>query len=221
VDVSRSKKQGARRSLYRAGALVALCAGLTACSSPPADPAVEFARTLEAARAAKDEAFRNQPNQPVPPERHGEFLPLKYFPPDQDYQVPASFKPGASRTPVKIPTSTGKLRDMEVVGTLEFTLKGQKLAVLALTEAGTPPDRLFVPFTDATSGTDTYGAGRYLEIERSITGIYVIDFNLAFHPFCYYNSTYDCPFPPAQNRLPLPIRAGEKMGRAAALPRTP
>jgi uncharacterized protein (DUF1684 family) len=100
---------------------------------------------------------------------------------------------------------------MEVVGTLEFTLKGQKLAMLALTEAGTPPNRLFVPFTDTTSGTETYGAGRYLEIERSATGIYVIDFNLAFHPFCYYNSSYDCPYPPAQNRLPIPIRAGEKI----------
>jgi uncharacterized protein (DUF1684 family) len=194
---------------------------VAACSSQPADPAAHYAQTIATARAHKDAAFRNQPDEPIPPAQYGQFLPLSYFPPDQDYQVPASFKPSASRTPVKIPTSTGKLRDMEVIGTLEFTLKGQKLSVLALTEAGTPPDRLFVPFTDTTSGIDTYGAGRYLEIERSATGIYVIDFNLAFHPFCYYNSSYDCPYPPAQNRLPLPIRAGEKMGRAAALPRTP
>jgi hypothetical protein len=200
-----------RSSRAVAAAVFAVVLLVSACSSTPADPAAQYAQTLATARAHKDDAFRNQPNEPVPPAQYDEFLPLKYFPPDQDYQVPASFKPGASRTPVKIPTSTGKLRDMEVVGTLEFTLKGQKLAVLALTEAGTPPDRLFVPFTDATSGTETYGAGRYLELERSVTGIYVIDFNLAFHPFCYYNSTYDCPFPPAQNRLPLPIRAGEKM----------
>jgi uncharacterized protein (DUF1684 family) len=204
-----------------AAALLASVLLLSACSSQPADPAAQYAQVIATARAHKDEAFRNQPNEPVPPAQYDQFLPLKYFPPDQDYQVPASFKPSASRTPVKIPTSTGKLRDMEVVGTLEFTLKGQKLSVLALTEVDTPPDRLFVPFTDATSGTETYSAGRYLEIERSTTGIYVIDFNLAFHPFCYYNSTYDCPYPPAQNRLPLPIRAGEKMGRAAALPRLP
>jgi hypothetical protein len=190
---------------------------LAGCSSQPADPAAAYAQALAAARAHKDEAFRNQPNQPIPPEKYGEFLPLKYYPPDQEYEVPASFKPSTARTPVKIPTSAGKLRDMEVVGTLEFTLKGQKLAVLALVEAGTPPDRLFVPFTDLTSGTETYGAGRYLEIDRSATGVYVVDFNRAFHPFCYYNSDYDCPFPPAQNRLPLPIRAGEKLNQPVAL----
>ncbi len=213
MDVIRSKKQEARRSPCPAAALVALCAGLTACSSPPADPAVEFARTLEAARAAKDEAFRNQPNQPVPPERYGEFLPLKYFPPDPEYAVPASLKPITVRTPVQMPTSTGKIRDMELVGLLEFTLKGQKMALGAFVEAGSPPDRLFVPFTDLTSGTETYDAGRYLEMDRSATGIYVVDFNRAFHPFCYYNSSYDCPFPPAQNRLPVPIHAGEKLAR--------
>jgi uncharacterized protein (DUF1684 family) len=204
-----------------AAAVLAAVLLVTACSSQPADPAAHYAQTLATARAHKDDAFRKQPNEPIPPAQVDPFLPLSYFPPDQDSQVPASFKPSTSRTPVKIPTSTGKLRDMEVVGTLEFTLKGQKFAMLALTEADTPPDRLFVPFTDATSGTETYGAGRYLEIERSATGIYVVDFNLAFHPFCYYNSNYDCPYPPAQNRLTIPIRAGEKMSRPAALPRIP
>lgn len=106
---------------------------------------------------------------------------------------------------------------MEVVGTLAFTLKGQALSLVALVEAGTPPDRLFVPFTDLTSGTETYAAGRYLELDRSATGVYVIDFNRAFHPFCYYNADYDCPYPPPQNRLPVPIRAGERL----AAPVTP
>ncbi len=213
MDASRSKKQEAGRSLWNAAALVALCAALMACSSQPEDPAAEFARTLESARAAKDEAFRHQPSQPVPPERFGEFLPLQYFAPDPEYAVPASLKPVAVRTPVQMPTSTGKIRDMELVGILEFTLKGQKLALGAFVEAGSPPDRLFVPFTDLTSGTETYEAGRYLEMDRSATGVYVVDFNRAFHPFCYYNSAYDCPYPPAQNRLPVPIHAGEKLAR--------
>jgi uncharacterized protein (DUF1684 family) len=188
-----------------------------ACSSQPADPAADYAETMASARARKDEAFRTQPNEPIQPERVAEFLPLKYFPPDQDYAVPASLKPLAVRMPVKIPTSTGQVRDMEVVGMLEFTLKGQKLALAALVEAGTPPDRLFVPFTDVTSGTETYAAGRYMELERSATGVYVVDFNRAFHPFCYYNASYDCPYPPPQNRLPMPIRAGERL----ALPLAP
>lgn len=202
------------RAAGRASIALALLAAIVvapACSTAPADPDAQYAATLLAARAAKDAAFRNQPDRPVPPARFGEFLPLKYFAPDPDYSVPASFRPVSVRTPVQIPTSTGKIRDMEVVGILEFTLKGQKLALGAFVEAGEAPNRLFVPFTDLTSGKETYAAGRYLEIDRSATGVYVIDFNTAFHPFCYYNASYDCPYPPPQNRLPVPVRAGERV----------
>ena len=71
--------------------------------------------------------------------------------------------------------------------------------------------RLFVPFGDLTNGSETYPGGRYLELERTATGIYDLDFNRAYHPFCYYNATYDCPYPPRENRLAIPVRAGEKM----------
>ena len=187
---------------------------LAACSSGTADPNAGYAATLQAERAAKDAAFRRQVNQPIPAARMDELLPLKYFPPDPGYAVPASFTPAATRTPLQIPTSTGQIRAMEVVGTLEFTLKGQALSLTALVEAGTPPDRLFVPFTDLTTGTETYEAGRYLEIARTATGIYTIDFNRAFQPFCAYNHEYDCPFPPPSNRLAVPVRAGEKLAHS-------
>ena len=141
-------------------------------------------------------------------------LPLKYFPADLSYVVPASFAPAATRTPLQIPTSTGQMRAMELVGTLEFTLKGQALSLGALAEVGTPPDRLFVPFTDLTSGTETYDAGRYMELDRTATGIYTIDFNRAFQPYCAYNQSYDCPFPPPSNRLTVPVRAGEKLAQS-------
>jgi uncharacterized protein (DUF1684 family) len=68
-----------------------------------------------------------------------------------------------------------------------------------------------VPFRDLTSGTETYHAGRYLDLERTPTGLYNIDFNRAYHPYCYYNSKFDCPYPPAENRLVIPIRAGERL----------
>ena len=71
-----------------------------------------------------------------------------------------------------------------------------------------------MPFTDLTSGAETYAAGRYLELDRTATGIYTIDFNRAFHPYCYYNDTYDCPYPPPSNRLPTPVRAGEKLAQS-------
>ena len=69
---------------------------------------------------------------------------------------------------------------------------------------------LFVPFADPTSGKETYPAGRYLDLPPTPTGIYAIDFNKAYNPYCAYNDTYECPFPPPSNRLKLEIRAGEK-----------
>jgi uncharacterized protein (DUF1684 family) len=75
--------------------------------------------------------------------------------------------------------------------------------------------RLFVPFSDLTSGTETYPAGRYLDLERTATGLYLVDFNRAYHPYCYYDPSYDCPFPPPENRLAVPIRAGERLKETA------
>ena len=73
------------------------------------------------------------------------------------------------------------------------------------------PDRLFVPFTDITTGAETYPGGRYLDLDRTATGIYQIDFNQAYHPFCYFDDRYDCPYPPPENRLGVPLRAGERL----------
>ena len=110
-----------------------------------------------------------------------------------------------------MPTSTGKIRKQQRVGVLEFTLKGQPLTLGAFVEAGADINRLFVPFSDMTSGTETYAAGRYLELDRTASGVYTVDFNKAYNPYCYYNADFDCPYPPRESRLPLPIRAGERL----------
>jgi uncharacterized protein len=115
---------------------------------------------------------------------------------------------------LQMPTSTGKIRDIQRVGNLVFTLKGQPLKLAAFLEDGS--NRLFVPFSDLTSGTETYQAGRYMNLDPTPTGIYSVDFNVAYHPYCYYNAEYDCPYPPAENRLSVPIRAGERLRKADA-----
>ena len=100
---------------------------------------------------------------------------------------------------------------MERVGVLEFVLNGQPMTLAAFVEEGTRRiETLFVPFADQTTGTETYSAGRYLDLHPTATGIYSIDFNRAYNPYCAYNDTYECPFPPASNRLKLAVRAGEK-----------
>ena len=196
-------------------ALALVClAGLAAagCRDGAAPQKTDYAGEVAAARAAKDAALGDPSDSPIQAERRGEFLPLAYFPPDAAYIVPASLKPATAREVVRMPTSTGETRNMDRVGKLEFTLKGQLLSLGAFVESGSADvSRLFVPFTDLTSGTETYAAGRYLDLDRTRTGLYVIDFNRAYHPYCYYNPQYDCPYPPPENRLPVPVRAGERV----------
>ncbi len=195
-------------ALVSIGILVA-----TACGGPaPSDPASYIDR-LRADRAAKDEAFREAPDSPVPPGRRDELLPLSYFPPDPTYNVAAVLRaPSTPQPVVEMPTSTGLRRQMTRIGVLEFTLKGQVLSLSAFVEAGAPArDQLFVPFTDMTTGTEVYPGGRYLDLDRTVTGIYQLDFNVAYHPFCYYDVRFDCPYPPPENRLPTPVRAGERL----------
>ncbi len=191
--------------------VLALLLLVSACEPAPLEDEAGFARTTDAFRAAKDQSF-TQSDSPVPPVKQPSVLPLAYFPPALAYKVPAALRVDTSTPPIEMLTSTGQKRMMQRVGRLEFSLKGQSLSLGAFVEAGSSGmDRLFVPFTDLTSGSETYPAGRYLDLDRTPTGIYIVDFNRAYNPYCYYNATYDCPYPPRENRLTIPVRAGERM----------
>jgi uncharacterized protein (DUF1684 family) len=185
---------------------------LSACSSGPSAPDDgDYEERLAAARIAKDQQFREASDSPVPKEKRDAFLPLPYFPVDPAYTVPAALKLSDDRPVFEMPTSTGALRKMQLVGTLEFTFEGERRSLGAFVEDGTQQiTNLFVPFADLTTGMDTYAAGRYLDIEPTTTGYYTIDFNRAYNPYCAYNATYECPFPPPSNRLNVAIRAGER-----------
>jgi uncharacterized protein (DUF1684 family) len=190
---------------------LAFLMALSVAACVPGPGVEDYAGTITANRALKDESFRSSSDSPIPPEKKSALLPLAYYPVDEAYAVPAEIEMSQDRSRLKIPTSTGKLRDYERLGTLRFSLKGQRMQLTAFSEVGQRVSRLFVPFADATSGEETYAAGRYMELDPTATGIYVVDFNGAYHPFCYYNEEYDCPFPPAENRLDVPIRAGERL----------
>ena len=177
---------------------------------------VSYVDSINEWHAVKDQFMQHSPDSPIPPDRRASFPPLPYFPIEPDYHVPASLSVARSDQVLEIPTSRGERRPHNRVGKLSFTLKGQLLALTAFVEVGQEDmRRLFVPFGDLTNGTETYPGGRYLELERTATGIYDLDFNRAYHPFCYYNPKYDCPYPPRENRLSIPIRAGERMGPAS------
>jgi uncharacterized protein (DUF1684 family) len=189
------------------------CVLLVACSSPRPDDPESYVATIGELRAAKDAQFQSAAD-PIPASRKAEFLPLAYYPIDPEYHLSAALKPAADRATVMMPTSSGQLRRMVRLGTLEFTLKGQPMTLSAFTEGDV--NRLFVPFGDQTNGGETYNAGRFLDLDRTATGLYELDFNRAYIPYCYYNASFECPFPPAENRLKVPIRAGERMKPAGS-----
>jgi uncharacterized protein (DUF1684 family) len=191
--------------------LILAAAFAAACSSGPSAPDdKDYLQEIAEHRAQIDKAFREQPDEPIPVNLRDKLLPLRYYEVDPGYAVPAALKLADERPVIEMPTSTGKLRRHQRVGVLEFTLQGQPMTLGAFVEEGQALETLFVPFADQTTGSETYPAGRYLELHPTSTGFYMVDFNRAFNPYCAYNNTYDCPFPPPSNRLKVAIRAGEK-----------
>jgi uncharacterized protein (DUF1684 family) len=195
--------------------LVAVSAA--ACGNePPGEK--DYVGRINAARSAKDADFQRLP-APVPDNRKAELLPLVYYPVDPSYNVPAELKPSSESPTLTMPTSSGEMRPMRRVGALEFTLNGKPLRLTAFVEAGAPDvNHLFVPFRDLTTGKETYEAGRYLDLDRTVTGLYELDFNLAYNPNCYFSPMYSCPIPPAENHLQVEVRAGERMKKSEGKP---
>jgi uncharacterized protein (DUF1684 family) len=171
-----------------------------------------YEEQILAFRGGKDEFFRSADTSPIPHERRHHYPGLRYFDPDVRFRID-----GLRLTPEVDPTSTteivtsdGKSRNAWRVGSLDFTVPGGRASLAAYAFEPGPVTELFIPFRDATSGGETYGAGRYLDLEPEDDGSYALDFNLAYNPWCAYAPQYSCPLPPRENWLPFAIAAGEK-----------
>jgi hypothetical protein len=158
-------------------------------------------------RQQKDAFFKRHPHSPIPAAERAKFAGLRYYNYNPDlvfHLMPEEFE---EKQPVQMQTSTGDVQDYLRWGRIHFEVNGE---TVALTLYFSPRSgHFFVPFMDATSGKETYGAGRYLDPDLNPDGTMDIDFNLAYAPYCAYNEHYSCPVPPAENRLKVPIRAGE------------
>ncbi|HEY7984120.1 MAG TPA: DUF1684 domain-containing protein [Ktedonobacterales bacterium] len=182
-------------------------------SQPP--DATSYVADLNDTRREKDEFFARSPHSPMPREQRGSgFLGLSYFPPDLAYRVAARVEPIEPPEMVRLATSTGEPRAMVRFARLRFQIAGVELALTGFAQPNEyEPDELFIPFQDATSGQATYGAGRYLDVALERDGdatTALLDFNLAYNPYCAYSPSYSCPVPPRENRLSAPINAGER-----------
>jgi len=140
------------------------------------------------------------------------FDSLKFFPADIRYRIKAKLKPIETKKVVILSTSDGKEQKYLEYAFAEFELDGvqNQLLILEIMETGPQRGKLFLAFSDETSGRETYGAGRYLDVKKVPAAKTVeLDFNLAYNPYCAYNDKYSCPFPPKENLLKVAIRAGE------------
>lgn len=162
---------------------------------------------LEKLRKHKDEFFRSDAHSPLSKEQKRAFKGLKYFPENPALRFDVEVEPFGEHMHVHMQTSTGDVQEYVKYGTFRFKVDGQpaELTVYVSEDGGA-----FVPFVDATSGTETYGAGRYMELEHHGGSRFHVDFNLAYNPWCVYSPEYSCPIPPKENRLQVAIRAGEK-----------
>ena len=175
---------------------------------------VEYKDAIEGFRLDKDEFFKTDPRSPLPESERAAFTGLPYYPVDEGLAFEDRvLEPYTGDEPsnFQIPTSDGKLRPAHRAGILRFELDGEPRQLTAYTFDGGDGQSLFVPFLDQTSGSETYGAGRYLDLEPEADGTYALDFNLAYHPSCVYDAKFSCPLTPAENRLPVRIEAGERL----------
>jgi uncharacterized protein (DUF1684 family) len=173
-----------------------------------------YARALGSYRRSRDAAFAEEAGSPLLPKDRAQFHGLRYFPPDLRYRLEglaAEPYAGQESPAFVMQTSDRQPRPARRVATLRFELDGRPLALHAYAFADSEPGSLFVPFTDGTSGHETYAAGRYLDLEPEDDGSYTLDFNLAYHPLCVYSPFFSCPIPPPENRLPVRIEAGEML----------
>ena len=131
-----------------------------------------------------------------------------YFSVAMKYKVPASWVPYATSRTVRFPDNDGSSRERTIPGYVTFTLDGRDLRLTPMLRPENP--KPFFVFGDTTNDHETYGAGRFLEVDPPQNGKIVLDFNKAYNPLCAYNHEFLCPVAPKENRLSIPIRAGEK-----------
>ncbi len=162
---------------------------------------------LENFRAEKDDFFAHDPQSPLTADQKRTFSGLRYFDEEPALRLDVTVELFPEREQIEVQTSTGDVRVYTRYGRFKFIVDGQEAELTIYeTEHG-----YFLPFVDSLAGTEIYPAGRYLEPEPLAGNHFLVDFNVAYNPYCAYNDVWSCPLTPFENRLKVPIRAGEKM----------
>jgi len=175
----------------------------------PAAAAVTF-------RAARDRMFVEHPDSPILPSRRASWPGASWYPYDPAWRVTGTVVAEPRGAPMEIPLLADGVVRCSRAASIAFTVEGHAAALPIYWFEGYGGG-LWLPFTDATSGADTYGGGRYLydTIKGADLGAdadrVVLDFNFAYNPSCAYDERWSCPLAPQENRLPFPVAAGERL----------
>ena len=173
----------------------------------------DWKANVERARETKDAFFAQNWQSPIPPQDHPRFKGLQYYPPDSSYRFELELHEHPEQQVARMAYTKGNEQDFVRWGEFRFKIVGKEQTLQAY-KRSREEETLFVPFKDATSSKETYGAGRYLDLEpdrnRTQEGKWILDFNQAYSPWCVYSEAYTCPFVPVENWLEVPIYAGEK-----------
>jgi hypothetical protein len=198
------------RILRDAPVILLLLFAVPGCSSRPesvSEIPPGWADSLGTFRTRVDEYFRSE-KSPLLAEQRQVFTGLHYYPLDPSYRFVARLDTKGAGGEMEFPDTQGNVRRYTVHGKLHLTRDGQRFTLTVLRSR--PTDSLFLPFQDATTGTETYQVGRYVDVTPGPEGTLIVDFNTAKNPYCAYNDNWACPLVPPENRLPVPILAGEK-----------
>ena len=167
---------------------------------------------IEHNRIEKNQFLSTDGQSPIPFLKRRKFGGLNYFPPESKFIFELELQEHAGKKTMEVKDSKGNTRKFIAWGEFYFELNSEKHTLQAY-KSDAEEDRLFIPFKDATSGKETYGAGRYLDLETEhdySDGKWSLDFNAAYNPYCAYSHNYACPLVPPENILRVPILAGEK-----------
>ena len=162
---------------------------------------------LDDFRKLKDDFFAHHPESPLTEGQKRDFKGLKYFPENPALRLEVQIEEFPEKDSIEMQTSTGEIQVYQRFGRIRFHLEDQEAALTIYTS----DSGYFLPFVDGLAGKETYPAGRYLEPKELGKGRFLVDFNLAYNPYCAYNDHWSCPLTPVENRLRTPIRAGEKL----------
>ena len=170
-------------------------------------------KDIRTKRREKDESFIADPQSPIPLDNRFKFEGLNYYLPDSGRRFELKLHEYGNKEILEMEDTGGNRRRFIRWGEFNFKISDTDCKLQAY-RSSPEEERLFIPFRDATSGKETYGAGRYLDLEsgrdQTSDGKWILDFNKAYNPWCAYNKDYACPFTPPENWLKIEIGAGEK-----------